>query len=90
MRSATTLRYKNRHFQELGSSLIAPLEFNRKKMDIKYEHSMRVEDIALVVYASLIQKVHTYGADDADRRKLATQSFLYADAFLAALGTRPS
>lgn len=53
------------------------------------ERRMQVEDIALAVYSSLVQKVHTYGADDADRRKLAAQSFLYADAFMTALAARP-
>jgi hypothetical protein len=58
-------------------------------MSINPSRHMQVEDIALVVYASLVQKLHTYGSDDSDRRKLATQSFLYADAFLAALDARP-
>jgi len=49
---------------------------------------MQAQDIALFVYASLIQKLHTYGTDDADRRKLAAQSFLYADAFLTTLDAR--
>jgi hypothetical protein len=52
------------------------------------ECPMKVEDVALSVYASLIQKLHTYGSDDSDRRKLAAQSFQYADAFLAALDAR--
>jgi len=58
-------------------------------MTIQPRTHMQVEDIALAVYASLIQKLHTYGTDDADRKKLATQSFLYAEAFLVALDARP-
>jgi hypothetical protein len=54
------------------------------------EYPMKIEDVALSVYASLIQKLHTYGSDDSDRRKLAVQSFQYADAFLAALDARNS
>jgi len=49
---------------------------------------MKVEDIALTVFAALVQKVHAYGADDSDRKKVAAMSFLYADAFKAALDAR--
>ena len=57
-------------------------------MNNNSEHTMQVEDVALMVYASLVQKLHSYGSDEADRKKLAAQSFLYADAFLAALNAR--
>ena len=49
---------------------------------------MKVEDIALTVFAALVQKVHAYGADDSDRKKLVATAFLYADAFKAALDAR--
>ena len=57
-------------------------------MNNNSEHTMQVEDVALMVYASLVQKLHSYGSDEADRKKLAVQSFLYADAFLAAFNAR--
>ncbi|MEP6939004.1 MAG: hypothetical protein ABI846_04520 [Rudaea sp.] len=49
---------------------------------------MNTEDIALAVFAALVQKLHTYGADEADRKKMAAMSFQYAEAFASAAEAR--
>ena len=50
--------------------------------------TMNTEEVALAVFTALVQKLHTYGADDADRKKIAAMSFQYAEAFSVALEAR--
>ena len=52
------------------------------------ENPLSFENVALTVFAGLVQKSHAYGSDDADRKKLANIACQYADALLAVLQTR--
>lgn len=52
------------------------------------DNSITFENIVLTVFAGLVQKSHSYGSDDADRKKLATIACQYADALVGVLQTR--
>lgn len=44
---------------------------------------MTIDDVALVVFAQLVQKDNTLGNNSADREQVAARAFEYAEAFMA-------